>query len=537
MSFSILEALGGLGLFLFGMTTVTGALKSLGDTKMRLLMVRFVNNPVKGAITGAVSTAILQSSSATTVAAVGFVGAGLLTFPESLGIIFGANLGTTLTGWIVALIGIKLELGTALLPMILLGAILRLTRRTYLEQLGLAFAGFGLIFVGIDVLQDGLSGLQGNLTPEQFPSDTFLGRLLLVLIGVVVTIVTQSSSAGVATALAAVHANAISLNQAAAMVIGMDVGTTATAALATIGGNVQARRTGFAHVIYNTFTGIGALVLLTPFMQIVESIFPGVQATDPEYVLVGFHSFFNALGVLLVLPFTKHFANLIIRLFPDRGNPLTRQLDKSLLENPVIAINAVGNTIQNVMRELLGELTRHLQDVKTKVNGQLLDDVADAVNQCKGYMQELTSRALQPNQIHNYLSLMHVLDHLERIELRVWEKKRLKKCRADEAMAEMSDKLCIAATTLAKTSSSISPADVDQLRSINRNLKIAVREYRHSCFEDMSNNKLSASTASQHMKTARTLRRIGYHVWRISHHLSLTIETIQSEQTHSTGSA
>ena len=219
MSFSVFKALGGLGLFLFGMTIMTGALRSLADEKMRNLLAHAVSSPSKGAVTGALSTAVLQSSSATTVAAVGFVGAGLLTFSESLGVIFGANIGTTITGWLVALVGFKLNLGQALLPLILIGVLLRMTGRPRLEQAGMTVAGFGLIFVGIDLLQGGLTGLEGRVTPDQFPPDTVLGRLLLVVIGAIVTFITQSSSAGVATALAAVHAGTISLNQAAAMVM------------------------------------------------------------------------------------------------------------------------------------------------------------------------------------------------------------------------------------------------------------------------------------------------------------------------------
>lgn len=537
MNSSVLQALGGLGLFLFGMTVMTAALRALADEKLRQVLAHTVNSPAKGAVTGALSTALLQSSSATTVAAVGFVGAGLLTFSESLGIIFGANIGTTITGWLVALVGFKLDLGQTLLPLILFGVLLRLLGRPRLEQVGMTVAGFGLIFVGIGVLQSGLSGLQGSVTPEQFPPDTIFGRLLLVLIGVIVTVVTQSSSAGVATALTAVHTGTISLNQAAAMVIGMDVGTTATAALATIGGNVQARRTGFAHVIYNTFTGFGAFLLLTPYMLTVKSVLPGALTDDPEMVLVGFHTFFNALGVIAVLPFTRRFADLLVMLIPERGNPLTRQLERSLMTNPVIAVTAVENTLWQVVTVLLGEVRRHLHDVGSTVNRRVVNDVSDAIEQCSSYLQELAARFRKAEQIHNYVACLHVLDHLRRIDARVREERRLRRCREDQGLVAMSDKLSAAASVMIGASHPLSAEEVEQIHSINRDMKIAMREYRASTLEQTAESNLTTSVALTRMDTARTLRRISYHVWRISHHLArpeAVLPTRRKEQSSGT---
>ena len=334
----LIQAAGGLGLFLLGMSVMTDGLKSLADERLRSLLARSTKSPVSGVCTGAITTAILQSSSATTVAAVGFVHAGLLTFSEALGVIFGAYIGTTITGWLVALIGFKMQIGEVFLPLILFGVLLRLTGRKRARSFGTAVAGFGLIFVGISTLQSGMSGFEGIVTPDSFPPDTIAGRLLLMLIGAAITMVTQSSSAGVAAALTAVHAGTITLPQAAAMVIGMDVGTTVTAAIATIGGSTQARRTGFAHVIYNWLTAVGAFLILTPYLNLLDRMAPG---TTPEFAIVGFHTLFNTLGVIAILPFTHAFARFIERLFPDRGNPLAKRLDSSLLESPDFALQAV----------------------------------------------------------------------------------------------------------------------------------------------------------------------------------------------------
>ncbi len=520
MTSAIALAVGGLGLFLFGMSLMTGALRQLANDKLRSLLSRFVNSPTKGAITGACATALLQSSSATTVAAVGFVGAGLLEFSQALGVIFGANFGTTITGWLVALVGFKLSLGTALLPLILIGAFLRLTGGTRLEHIGTTLAGFGLIFVGIGLLQDGLVGLQGHITPEHFPNDTFGGRLLLVLLGLVITIVTQSSSAGVATALAAVHTNTISLNQAAAMVIGMDVGTTATAALATIGGNVQARRTGFAHVIYNTLTGIGAFLLLTPYMKSIEYLLPTARETDPELVLVGFHTFFNFLGVVGVLPLAGRFANLLIRIFPERGNPLTKQLDRSLLKNPAVAINAASQTLWEIAQAVVVELQKRLAKADSEPNLRQLDDAQAAINECNNYLQDLASRFEKPPQIAQYVASMHILDHLRRIEARVREHGRLSRSQEDAELRHMAKQLIAAAGVLTQAEFPLSPQPAQEIRATNRHLKLAMRDYRVQVMQQVSDSQLTTSVAIARMDTARSLRRIGYHIWRIAYHFA-----------------
>ena len=186
---TLINASGGLGLFLVGMIVMTDGLRGLAGDSMRLALMRFTRSPVSGAVTGAIATAVLQSSSATTVAAVGFVGAGLLGFAEALGIIFGANIGTTITGWLVALLGFKLKLGIVVLPLILVGALMRLFGKGRVAHSGTALAGFGLIFVGIGLMQTGMAGLQDVITPAQLPQDTWGGRLSLVALGILITII------------------------------------------------------------------------------------------------------------------------------------------------------------------------------------------------------------------------------------------------------------------------------------------------------------------------------------------------------------
>lgn len=514
----ILQAAGGLGLFLLGMSVMTGGLKEMTDDKLRSALAKTTKGPVSGVCTGAVATAILQSSSATTVAAVGFVHAGLLTFSQALGIIFGANIGTTITGWLVALVGFKLKLGEIMLPITFVGMLLRLAGRGRVESVGTALAGFGLIFVGIGVLQEGMAAFQGVVTPDSFPPDTIVGRLLLVLIGVAITIVTQSSSAGVAAALTAVHAGTITLPQAAAMVIGMDFGTTITAAMATIGGNVQARRTGLAHVVYNAMTALAALLLLTPFPLSVDYLLPPAGATEPELVLVGFHSFFNALGVIAILPFTNQFAALIIRLFPERGNPLTQHLDPTLRGSPSVALQAVGATLQDITRSIFEELIRRIDTPTDLAESQRLADADQAVDETRKYLQHLHVDQQQGEWLNEYLRGIHILDHLRRVIIRAKNTRRLKRVRADEELSTMTDDMLSAVEVLLNADMPMMAAQVDQIRDRNEEFKRRLRDYRRLTMRRTAASQIDTQTALQRMDTARWLRRLVHHTMRIAEH-------------------
>lgn len=514
----VLQAAGGLGLFLLGMSVMTDGLKAMADERLRSTLARTTKGPVSGVCTGALATAVLQSSSATTVAAVGFVHAGLLTFSQALGIIFGANIGTTLKGWLIAFVGFKLQLGQILLPVVFAGMLLRLAGRGRAAATGTAMAGFGLIFVGIDVLQTGMEAFQGILTPDSFPSDTIGGRLLLVLIGVAFTVVTQSSSAGVAAALTAVHTQTITLPQAAAMVIGMDLGTTVTAAMATIGGNVQARRTGMAHVIYNAMTAIGAFLLLSPFLMGVDLALPGACVTEPELVLVGFHTFFNTLGVIVVLPFTKQFAALIVRLFPERGNPLTQHLDPTLLGSPNAALQAVRVTLHKMTESVFEELVLRIDTQSDERDSQCLIDAEQAVERSRDYLQQLQIDSQQGEWLGEYLRSIHILDHLRRVVVRAKNTRRMKRARADAELSRMTDEMLSVVEALLNADVPMTAEQVDRIRALNEGFKRSMRDYRRLTMRRTATAEIDTQTALERMDTARWLRRLVHHSMRIAEH-------------------
>lgn len=515
---AIVLAIGGIGLFLLGMTFLTEGLHGLAGDALRQVMRRFTTNPISGAATGAAVTAVVQSSSATTVAAVGFVGAGLMTFPQALGIIFGANIGTTMTGWMIAILGFKLQLGQVVLPLILVGALLRMFGQGRLAHAGTALAGFSLLFVGIDSMQQGMAPFQGAVTPDRFPQDTFFGRIQLVLIGMGITMITQSSSAGVVTALVALGAGAISFPQAAAMVIGMDVGTTFTTALATIGGSTATKRTGYAHVVYNCMTGVMAYTLLTPFALVIGSWFDLTDASDAQLALVAFHSGFNALGVILIIGITGPFARFMIRLVPDRGPQLTGRLDTRLLADPAAAVDAVGATIKDIVAEQSRVIVDSFAAADSNVSRGRLDGIAMAIDETQAYTDQIKTNAMQERAHRRHLAALHALDHLDRLQERCEQRDRVEAIRRDSHLQNLSHRLSGILKTSLETTALVTDLD-DRLDQLRKDFRDERKDYRKATLDAASTGALEPNRAELRLDSVRWLHRVAYHLYRITHHL------------------
>ena len=521
MMSGVLLCLGGLGLFLLGMLVLTEGLRALAGRALRRMLSRFTRSPLSGAMTGAVTTAVVQSSSATTVATVGFVGAGLLTFPQALGIVLGANVGTTITGWLVALLGFKLELGTTALPIILVGVLIRLFARGRASAAGFAMAGFGLIFVGISLLQEGMGGFVGVITPNSFPDDTWIGRLLLVVFGIGFTLLTQSSSAGVAMALAAVNASAMTVQQAAAVVIGMDIGTTVTAVLASVGGSVHARRTAYAHALYNLFAGAGAFLVLVPFMRALERFAPRLLASEPELVLVGFHTLFNLVGVSIALPFAVQFARLLVRLTPLRGVPFARSLDLSLLDAPAAALDALGATLADLTASTFDTVLRLLSVSRAQSADQLIAQLRQALSETRDYVESIRSSPDLGWTYHRHLSAMHVIDHLDRMADRCEESDRWATLKEDPKLATIARELGPVLNEVGKAlARGERTVPEEGLETAWESLQQRGREYREDVLEGVAKGDVDASEAIERLDAVRGARRVAYHAWRITCHLN-----------------
>ncbi|MEQ8514773.1 MAG: Na/Pi symporter, partial [Chromatocurvus sp.] len=259
---TIANFLGGIGLFLLGMRLMTDGLKVAAGGALRELLKAATGSRLRALLFGAGITALVQSSSAVIFATIGFVNAGLLSLGPAVNLIIGANLGTTLTSWIVALVGFKLDLKLFAMPMIAIGTALWLSGASRRGALGGAIIGFGVFFLGLDVLKDAFSGLDQALDLAAFAGDGILALLMFTGIGVLLTLLMQSSSAALAVTLTAAAQGVISLEAAAGIVVGANIGTTSTAVFSTIGATAAARRTAASHVVFNVIAGVLALLLL-----------------------------------------------------------------------------------------------------------------------------------------------------------------------------------------------------------------------------------------------------------------------------------
>ncbi|TCS64702.1 Na/Pi cotransporter family protein [Varunaivibrio sulfuroxidans] len=343
---------GGLGLFLLAVTMITEGLKLAAGNALRDMLGKWTRSPGHGIVTGMSMTAVVQSSSAVTVAIIGFVNAGLLAMPQALGVVFGANIGTTMTGWLVAVIGFKIKVETFALPLIGVGMILRLaggdSRRA---QFGTALAGFGLFFMGIDVLRQAFEGLAVGIDLQRLTVEGVPGVLMFVGIGFLMTVLTQSSSAAIAITLTAATGGILSLHAAASMVIGANIGTTSTAALAVIGATPNAKRVAAAHIIFNIGTGVVALLILPILFWVVKVTGKFLGLEDiPAVTLAMFHTMFNVLGVLLMWPATRRLAKFLERRFVtlEEIEGRAKYLDKTVTVSPMLALNALTLEISRI---------------------------------------------------------------------------------------------------------------------------------------------------------------------------------------------
>jgi len=342
--------LGGIGLFLLGMGLMTDGLKLAAGPALERILAHSTKTRLRGLASGVLVTALVQSSSAVTVAAIGFVNAGLLTLGQSMWVLFGANVGTTMTGWLVALVGLKFKIEVLALPLIGIGMALRLSGEGKRRgALGTALAGFGVLFLGIDMLKESFSGLSADFKlPE---GEGVKDTLVQVLIGIALTVLMQSSSAALTIALTAAQGGLLTAQGAAAVVIGANVGTTVTALIASIGATPNAKRAAAAHILFNILTGVVALALLPWLVTAIGAAGKALElASAPAAKLALFHTAFNLLGVVLIWPVASRMTEFLEKHFraaeEDEAQP--RYLDNNIATVPALALDALEREVRRM---------------------------------------------------------------------------------------------------------------------------------------------------------------------------------------------
>ncbi|MCD4795345.1 MAG: Na/Pi cotransporter family protein [Bacteroidales bacterium] len=332
MKFGIVELLtllGSLGIFLFGMKLMSESLQKVAGEKLRNILAAMTSNRVKGIFTGFLITTIIQSSSATTVMLVSFVNAGLISLTESIGVIMGANIGTTVTAWLISILGFKVNMSELAIPIIGIGFPLLFSKKTKRKNWGELIIGFSLLFIGLHYLKDSVPDIKNNPEVLAFLKDyTDLGYLSLMFflfVGTILTVIIQSSSATMALTLVLCFNGLISFEMAAAMVLGENIGTTITANLAALVANTSAKRTARAHLIFNTFGVIWILAVFYPVIKLISwfmikegNTSPLTDSASIPIALSIFHTSFNISNVFILAWFTPLIEKAVIKLVPDK---------------------------------------------------------------------------------------------------------------------------------------------------------------------------------------------------------------------------
>ncbi|MDH4944959.1 Na/Pi symporter [Sulfurimonas sp. C5] len=348
--YNIIIALSGLGMFLFGMGYMELALKEFAGIKFKRWLKQSTQTNMKAIVTGGLATALLQSSSVVTLMTLSFVSASLITLNGAIGIIFGANIGTTATAWLVAILGFKVKIEVFALPMIGLGGIvLMFVKNRKLSATAKIFVGFGLLFMGLDILKTAIEGFALGIdlaSYKNFPLFIFL------LLGLIITALIQSSSAATAIILSALSSHILTFDMAAAMAIGTNIGTTATAILGAIGGVSYKKRVAAAHLLFNIFTAAIAFIFLSQLTYFILEFLH--FKNDSVTALALFHTMFNILGVILLSPFINKIAAFLNKLFIVKKEVATKYIhmvEPTVAESALIAIrNEISHLFINTIK-------------------------------------------------------------------------------------------------------------------------------------------------------------------------------------------
>ena len=431
--------LGGLGLFLFGMKIMSEGLQKIAGSRMRKILAALTNNRLIGALVGVAVTAIIQSSSATTVMVVGFVNAGLMSLVQSIGIILGANVGTTITAQLIAF-----KITKYALPAIGIGAGFKLfSRNKKWSYMGEVLLGFGLLFFGLSVMKSAFDPLK---TSEEF-RQLFLvvgnNHLLGVLIGAILTMIVQSSSATIGITIALASSGIISFEASVALILGENIGTTITANLAAIGTNLAARRTALAHFLFNFIGVCYMLIFFQFFLKFIASITPGdadfVIQTQEQVARMGgelgdkpfiarhianTHTMFNILNTIIFLPLVGVLAKLSTMMIRGRDKDVDfhlKYLDNRVLNTPPIALaqaRAETRRMALLAQEMVEETLIFLQDNDLKRLPALekKEELTDILQkEITDFLVSLSQQSITQDSSKEVASMMHMVNDLERV--------------------------------------------------------------------------------------------------------------------------
>lgn len=439
-----LNVLGGLAVFLFGMKIMSDGLQKMAGVKMRQMLSIATSNRLAATFSGMLVTSIIQSSSATTVMVVGFASAGLLNLYQSLGIIFGANIGTTMTAWIVSLFGFKMDIALFALPVIAAGFFCQFlpAKWVVVRRAAESLLGFGLLFLGLNIMKEAIPADFGQ-SPfvvdwlSKFTPDTALNLVLLIVTGTILTMILQSSSAVMAMTLTCAAAGIINFETSCALVLGENIGTTITANLAAIGATKTARRAAVGHFLFNFIGVVWVSLIFHHFIHLIDWLVPGdPYVTDPAqlssvlpYHISAFHTVFNIANTLIMLPLLKQLAALTLLIIPKSKREDKHQDNELLFLNtrfsqtPELAILAARKEVERMMGFVSKLTDKLLLAIKTdddKLFERLISDAKDAErttdvleHKINSYLTQMTHGNLSRHAVAQTVALFDLTNSIE----------------------------------------------------------------------------------------------------------------------------
>ena len=383
----VLALLGGLALFLYGMQMMSTGLEAAAGNRMKSILEKLTSNRIKGVLVGAAITAVIQSSSATTVMVVGFVNSGLMTLKQAVWVIMGANIGTTITGQLIAL-----DIG-AIAPLFAIAGVgaIMFIKSEKVHHISSIFAGLGILFMGMDMMGAAMSPLKES---EAFISlmTKFDNPLLGILVGALFTAVIQSSSASVGILQALASTGMIPLSSAVFVLLGQNIGTCITAVLASIGMKVNAKRTTVIHLLFNIIGTVlfTVICLVTPYVTWIEAMTPG----DPVAQIANAHTVFNIVTTLLLLPFGTHMANIAVRILPDSKKADDEDLRLKYIR-PFESSYAIGHSAVAVSQ---------VRDEVNRMRDMVAKNISDSFDSLVQYDEKLRKKVSEREEYIDFLN-------------------------------------------------------------------------------------------------------------------------------------
>ena len=455
---NLLITIGSLGIFLYGMKLMSESLQKLAGNKMRDILARMTSKPINGIFTGAFVTTIIQSSSATTVMVVSFVNAGLLSLAGAVAVIMGANIGTTATAWIISLLGLKFSMAELAIPIVAISIPFIFSKHSKRKSIGEFIVGFSLLFLGIEFMKDSIPDI--NNYPEllqfiaQYSNYGYFSILLFVLIGTILTLIVQSSSATMAITLLMCSQGWISFEVGAAMVLGENIGTTITANLAAMVANNSAKKAALSHLVFNVIGVVWMLILFFPFLNLVdfitmklEGVSPFADAVAIPIALSLFHSMFNITNTFVLvwfIPLIIKIVNFVIKNNPndDIENFRLKYIDTGLVSTSELGIQSAKQEIE-IFGQLVERMFTFLKELddNTKVDDfektmeriKKYETITDKMEiEIAKYLTKITEGELSKQSSQKVTSMLRIIDNLESIGDSIYQMAILKSIQREQ---------------------------------------------------------------------------------------------------------